>query len=334
MYARVYVEQLTVIQQTPNDDRDEIYFMVSGQSQAGRINEPRIPKPPQEYDDNDYYGLHAGESAYDSPAHRITLWEGWIDYNQLVSLATVVREQDGAPFVELILSLPSIAGNILTGNIGGALDDITTLAAAIVDAAASDHHETVGAFTLVIDHQTYQPTFTWNATAGVSAIQSNGALPMAEFSCTGSDANYLVRTAIQQWMQMDVKHSGMALDVRAGSLNAGAPIQQFRWNGGDNQLWEIIPVDGPYVRVVSKRSGLCLDVADASQADGAPVIQFPWHGGYNQQWKIEPLADGWSRIVNRDSNKCLDVRGASMQSQASVQQFACQNQDNQLWRLW
>jgi Ricin-type beta-trefoil lectin domain len=333
MYARVYVGQLTVIQQTPNDDRDEVYFVVSGRSQAGNFHKPRVPEPPNEYEGNDYYGLHAGEAAFDSPTHRITLWQGWIDHGSFVSLATIVREQDGPAVSDIILGIPSIAGSILTGNITSAISEIENLATSIVNAASQDHHETVGAFTLVLKNQDHQRIFKWVALPGTTNLLSADSKPSAEFSCTGSSANYHVQADVQQWMQIDARHSGMTLDVRGDSLSAGAPIQQFGWHGGNNQLWEIIPVEDPYVRIQSKRSGLCLDVADASQADGAPVNQYPWHGGHNQQWKIESVETGWSRIINRNSNKCLDVRDASAHSQARVQQFSCHGQDNQSWRI-
>src|SRR5262249_22738588 len=137
MFARVYVERLTVNQHTRDDDRDEVYFMVGGESPTGQFNKPRIPEPPHTYRGNDYYGLHAGQSAFDSDEidNPMTLWQGYIEYNQFVRFATVVREQDGAPFVALVLSLPSIVGSVLTGDVRNALTEIGQLAADIVAAA-------------------------------------------------------------------------------------------------------------------------------------------------------------------------------------------------------
>ncbi len=342
MYARVYIERLTVNQHTPDDDRDEVYFVVSGRSQAGDFFKPRIPEPPHTYEGNDYYGLHDGEAATDTheQVNPMTLWQGWIDYNQAVGLSTVVREQDGAPISEIVLSIPRLVGPILTGDIGSLINEIGQLAGSIVRVVSEDHHDTVGAFTLVMKNEGNQPTFKWDAVPGITTLQSVGNDAVARFSCTGSGANYTVDPAVQQWMQIDVKHSGMTLDVRGNSLSPSTPIQQFPWNGGNNQLWEITRVEGQYVRIeraavdTSRHSGLCLDVANASLVDGAPVVQFPWHGGYNQQWRIEPVSNGWNRIVNRNSGKCLDVRGGSAESQAIVQQFNCQSGDNQLWRIW
>jgi hypothetical protein len=69
MYARLYVEQLTVNHQTPNDDRDEVFFIVAGARKTAGVTEqvvtPRVPIPPHTYHDDDYYGLHAGGVARD-----------------------------------------------------------------------------------------------------------------------------------------------------------------------------------------------------------------------------------------------------------------------------
>jgi len=67
--------------------------MVGGESQAGRISKPRFPEPPHTYRGEDYYGLHAGETANDTDElnNPITLYQNYIDYNQFLSLAVVVR---------------------------------------------------------------------------------------------------------------------------------------------------------------------------------------------------------------------------------------------------
>ena len=48
------------------------------------------------------------------------------------------------------------------------------------------------------------------------------------------------------------RHSLRVLDVRGWSAENGAPIQQWDWHGGNNQLWQMVmPPRAPSSRVAS-----------------------------------------------------------------------------------
>jgi hypothetical protein len=347
MYARLYVDRLTVNRVTPNDDRDEVYFVVNGSIDtfggAQNIRIPRVPQPPHTHNGNDYYGLHAAEVAtdIDEIANPMTLWEGYLWNNDSIGLAILVREQDASVSISSILrSLGQVGAGIATGNVGGIITSLTAFTADTIDQVNKDHQETVGAFNLAMKNEGGNVTFGWGAVPGLSATGPvGGAGPQAQISCTGSNANYTVQVAVQQWFQIDAKHSGMSLDVAGDVLTSGAAVQQYPFHGGNNQLWEIVPVGGDWVRIerasrsgVERHSGLCLDVAFASTDDGADVNQYPWHGGENQQWKLEDAGDALKRIVNRKSGKCLDIRSASMSEHGRLQQYTWHGGENQ--RFW
>lgn len=40
--------------------------------------------------------------------------------------------------------------------------------------------------------------------------------------------------------KITAKHSGKALDVAGRATNAGANVQQWSYNGGNNQKWKVV----------------------------------------------------------------------------------------------
>lgn len=63
----------------------------------------------------------------------------------------------------------------------------------------------------------------------------------------------------------------------AGPSSADGNVQQQNYcDGGDQQLWNFVPVAGVADRytVVNQQSGRCLDVSGVSSADGAAVHQW------------------------------------------------------------
>ena len=63
-------------------------------------------------------------------------------------------------------------------------------------------------------------------------------------------------------------------------------MQQFRYNGNENQTWRIERLGGGTYQIVNVASGLCLDVEGGVRADGARVIQFRCQGNENQAWRL------------------------------------------------
>jgi hypothetical protein len=137
------------------------------------------------------------------------------------------------------------------------------------------------------------------------------------------------------------RRSAKVLDVPGFATKDGIGVQQYDYNGGANQQWQLFPVDntdGNYYVIKNRHSGKVLDVAGASAADQAKVQQFKFHGGANQQWRLAttagglfPLGGSYFKIVNRHSEKVLDIPGGSADSQVPLQQFEDHGGQNQQW---
>lgn len=72
----------------------------------------------------------------------------------------------------------------------------------------------------------------------------------------------------------------------------GASVQQFRYKGGDGELWRIERLasgtgeNGATFRIVNVASGKCLDVDGGRKDDGAGLIQFKCIDRPNQAWRL------------------------------------------------
>lgn len=128
-------------------------------------------------------------------------------------------------------------------------------------------------------------------------------------------------------------HSGKVLDVADASKDDSAPLVQFDWHFGRNQLWHISQHPDGTNTISSVNSGKVLDVGNASLDDSAPIIQFQSHGGDNQRWRMQDAGGGFSMIIAVHSGKALDVASASLDNGAPIIQFASHGGDNQRWQI-
>lgn len=101
-----------------------------------------------------------------------------------------------------------------------------------------------------------------------------------KYSKSGSFEGFLIRS----------EHDFKCLDGAGWSKSPGANVQQYECHGGENQVFEILPVySGIWLRgywIKSKHSGMCLDAAGWSKENGANIQLYPCHGGDNQLWDI------------------------------------------------
>nr|WP_062341539.1 RICIN domain-containing protein [Herbidospora sakaeratensis] len=143
------------------------------------------------------------------------------------------------------------------------------------------------------------------------------------------------------------QHSQQCLENPNSSTANGAVQQQFHCEGGDQQLWNFVPVSGVAntYTVVNRQSGKCLDVNGVSTADGAAVIQWTCaSGAQNQQFTLRKVTYGGNdahdyQLLARHSGKCVDVSTISTAPRAAVHQWTCVAAGqgsplNQTWRLW
>ena len=127
-------------------------------------------------------------------------------------------------------------------------------------------------------------------------------------------------------------NSGQALDVVGASKANGAAVDQWPYNAGTNQQWNIVSVGSGYYKLLSRNSGQALDVAGQSTANGAAVDQWPDSGTANQQWSIVAVGS-YYKLINRNSGQALDVAGQSTANGAAVDQWPDSGTANQQWSI-
>jgi hypothetical protein len=139
-------------------------------------------------------------------------------------------------------------------------------------------------------------------------------------------------------VRIDNVNSALSMDVVAGSIDDGAPIQQFTTHNGPDQRWHIVPTNGVdrpnFAAIVSVNSGKALDVPNGSHDSNVLIQQYSLHGGPNQRWHFVASADGQSvQIINEESGFALDVPDGSTRSGVPIQQYPSHGGPNQQWRI-
>jgi hypothetical protein len=124
-------------------------------------------------------------------------------------------------------------------------------------------------------------------------------------------------------------NSGKVLDVTGGSLQAGAAVVQWPYQGGANQQWYVLDVGNSTCTIQSVGSGKVLDVEGASLQDGAQVLQWDDHNGANQHWFLlpvpsQPSATSQPVTVNQTMQQLIQQQSAVQQQLQLLAQQAQQ----------
>ena len=128
------------------------------------------------------------------------------------------------------------------------------------------------------------------------------------------------------------RNSGQVLDVSGASTTNGGLIDQWPSNGGNNQLWRFVAVNGGY-KLVNVNSGLLLDNPNGSKTNGTQLDQWNDTNGSNQWWNVVAAGSGYYSLVNQNSGLYADVTGASTANGAAVIQWTGPGGTNQQWSL-
>jgi pectate lyase len=134
------------------------------------------------------------------------------------------------------------------------------------------------------------------------------------------------------WYNLESRHSGLVMGIRAASTASGAELVQWSSNGSYDQQFRFVDAGGGYYKIQVRHSNLVLDVDGGSSADGARIQQWGDAGSANQQWKVTE-SGGYATIVNRASGKALDVWEWSTASGGRISQYASTGAANQQWEL-
>ena len=126
--------------------------------------------------------------------------------------------------------------------------------------------------------------------------------------------------------------SGQVLDVSGGSTANSAPIVQWPYGGGTNQLWTFTPTSRGYYRIINVNSGQALNVSSASFSYGAKTVQWPVGSGTNDQWLPVQNSDGTYTFYNLNSGLALDNPGGTTQA-VQFDQWITNSGSNQKFNL-
>jgi hypothetical protein len=114
--------------------------------------------------------------------------------------------------------------------------------------------------------------------------------------------------------------SGKCLEVADWKRDDGAAIQQWRYHGGENQVWVLRGVGQAGFAIVSLHTGKCIEVPRASLLDNEPLLQAEYIGRGHQQWLFRKLEDGAFSVAAIHSGLNLSVLDGSLEDGAPAVQ--------------
>jgi len=126
------------------------------------------------------------------------------------------------------------------------------------------------------------------------------------------------------------RKSNKVMEVSGLGTADGTGIDQWTYNGGSNQKWDIAWQGNGQYRATDVHSGKVLDNGGTSNTGVQLAIQ-TWSGGTSQLWKIVSDSDGDFHLTSVNSNLAADVSGGSTADGAHVIQWTYSGSDNQLW---
>jgi hypothetical protein len=122
--------------------------------------------------------------------------------------------------------------------------------------------------------------------------------------------------------------SGKALDVKDGSMRAGAALVQSDVSNGPSQLWTLRSAHGSLL-IVNAHSGLSINIPRKSNANREPLIQWTVaEGEPNQSWVFHNHGPAF-RIASRRN----DLLIAAPDADGPIVQLFPRGGDEELWQV-
>lgn len=127
------------------------------------------------------------------------------------------------------------------------------------------------------------------------------------------------------------------VDVSGQSKSDGGNLIVYKWNGGDNQKWELTHDSIGYVSLRSVLSGLLLSVdGDGEGANICQMSDLTGDEAKSQKWIIEQAAggEGYTFISALSPNLVLDLTGCSYKNGTNVEVWTDNGGKNQAFNLY
>jgi hypothetical protein len=118
-----------------------------------------------------------------------------------------------------------------------------------------------------------------------------------------------------------------------GGTADGTDANQWSWNGGTDQKWDVAYLGNGQYQLTGVASGKLLEISGASTANGAAAQIWPSNNNNCQKWNIRPSADGFFKVLNVNSGKSLDVQNNSTADGTAILQYNDIGASNQQWLM-
>lgn len=131
--------------------------------------------------------------------------------------------------------------------------------------------------------------------------------------------------------QLMAVHSGKAMDVDRFSMEDGVILQQYTWNGGDNQRWQFTYLNNGYYKITAVHSGKAITTTHILPSDGGQIIQKEWANLWSQRWIVNDLGNNQYYIVNALSGRSISVVGGHTWDGAKLIPQMWSSSNSQKW---
>ncbi len=201
----------------------------------------------------------------------------------------------------------------------------------ILDVAFRNPDGTIAVIAYNDSPNTSTITINWN---NRNADYTLAAGSFATFKWQGNNGIPISSTGYYQIVNVN---SGLCVDATGFGTANGTAVQQYTCgNGQSNQVWQFVPTDSGYFRLVSKGGASneeVWDVTGGGTGNGVPIQTYLWSEGANQQWQPVSLGNGQWKFVARSSGSCLDVPSASKANNVVLDQYTCNGTNAQAFTL-
>ena len=127
--------------------------------------------------------------------------------------------------------------------------------------------------------------------------------------------------------------AGKVADARSGLTDNGTPVQTYRGNGTDAQVWAVRHDDNGYVTIVHAASGKVLDVRNGVARAQAAIQLYESNGTWAQKWIAVPRGDGSFKLLSAlDTSLAVDVKWGSKADCAELWLYEDNGSAAQGWR--
>ena len=126
-----------------------------------------------------------------------------------------------------------------------------------------------------------------------------------------------------------VESSKSCVEVKSGSNQKGAGIDEWTCTGVASQAFTFIRHPGGYYTIQAQVSHMCLDAGTAPVTSAAQIVQTVCSGLNSQKWRLLVNANGTYSITTNSGEGCFDVYAGKGANGTSLTTYLCHSADNQ-----